>query len=170
MEADLQSALRAVQQSEASMFDYQLEHILSYKVTVTMPEFIGPVAEGLRLNFGFTGGEVTGPKVVGKVRKGGGDWLTVRRDGICILDVRATMETHDGALIYVTLDGIADFGEDGYEKVLQGEPPSSVPLRTSPRFHTIHPQYVWLTRLHCFGVGQAYLQGFAVAYDVYAVR
>jgi hypothetical protein len=152
------------------MFEYQLEHILSYKVTVAAPEPIGPLAEGLRLNFYFTGGEVTGPKVVGKVRRGGGDWLTIRRDGIGILEVRGTMETQEGALIYVTLDGTADFGEDGYEQILQGKAPSSVPLRTSPRFHTTHPQYVWLNRLHCLGIGQAYLQRFEVAYDVYAVR
>ena len=153
------------------MFDYQLEHIMSYNATLAEPEVIGPLAEGLRLNVYVTGGEVTGPKVFGKVRPVGADWLTIRRDGIGILDVRATMETHDGALIYVTLDGTVDLGEDGYEQFLQDKLPSSgTPIRTSPRFYTAHPQYVWLTRLHCIGVGRAYLERLEVAYDVYAVR
>jgi len=37
--------------------------------------------------------------VSGKLRPVGGDWLTIRKHGVAILDVRATIETHDGALI-----------------------------------------------------------------------
>jgi Protein of unknown function (DUF3237) len=107
------------------MFEYRLEHIMSYNATLAEPEVIGPLADGLRLNVYVTGGEITGPKVLGKVRPVGADWLTIRRDGIGILDVRATMETNDGALIYVTLDGTLDLGEDGYEQFLQGKLPSS---------------------------------------------
>jgi Protein of unknown function (DUF3237) len=49
-----------------------------------------------------TGGTATGPKVFGKFRPVGADWLVVRRDGMAALDVRATMETNDGALINVS--------------------------------------------------------------------
>jgi hypothetical protein len=44
------------------------------------PEIIGPVAEGLRINFHVTGGEVAGPKLRGILRPVGGDWLTLRTD------------------------------------------------------------------------------------------
>jgi hypothetical protein len=86
------------------------------------------------------------------------------------LDVRLTVETHDGALILVTYPGIIDLGEDGYDKFLRGELPLKPQVRTSPRFFTSHPDYLWLNRLHCLGVGQSDLPANSVSYDVYAVR
>jgi hypothetical protein len=152
------------------MFDYQLEHLFSYSVTLCPPEVIGPGPEGIRTNFYVTGGEVSGAKVQGKFRPVGGDWLTVRNDGVGILDVRATIETHDGALIYAAYSGVGDLGEDGYGKFLKGELPKTVPLRIVPRFQTAHPAYTWLNRLQCLGIGEVNLEKSAVHYDVYAVR
>jgi hypothetical protein len=40
----------------------------------------------------------------------------------------------------------------------------------SARLSTSHPDYLWLNRLHCLGIGQAYLERAEVAYDIYAVR
>ncbi len=54
------------------MYDYNLEHIFSYTMTVHPPEVIGPVPEGARANFYASGGEVTGPKVHGKELPVGG--------------------------------------------------------------------------------------------------
>ena len=53
-----------------------------------------PRGSGLwrRANFYASGGEVTGPKVHGKLHPVGGDWLVVRADGVAILDVRTTPE------------------------------------------------------------------------------
>jgi hypothetical protein len=153
------------------MFEYRLEHVFSYYITAKFPEVVGHLPEGLRLNFYFSGGEMTGPKLFGKVRPVGGDWLIVRRDGIGILDVRATLETRDGALIYATLGGTIDFGEDGYERMSQGKPPpSGAPFRTSPRFESAHPSYLWLNRLHYIGIGATYIERSRMSYDVYAVR
>jgi len=104
------------------------------------------VPEGIKANFYVTGGEVTGPKIRGKLRPAGGDWLTVRRDGVVIMDVRVTVETHDGALILVTYPGIIDLGEDGYDKFLRGELPPILQIRIAPRFFTSHPNYLWLNR------------------------
>ena len=154
------------------MIDYRLEHIFSYTATLEPSlEVIGPVHEGFRANAYISGGEVSGPKLRGKLRPVGADWLTVRTDGVGILDVRATIETHDGALIYVTYTGVLDLGEDGYQKFSRGElPPSGTPIRMSPRCCTSHPDYQWLTRLHCLGIGEAFLERSEVRYDVYAVR
>ena len=99
------------------MFDYNLEHLFSYTVTLDTPEVIGPVPEGIRVNLHLTGGELNGPKVYGKVRPVGADWLTIRTDGVGILDVRATIETQEEeALIYSSYTGVGDLGEDGYDK------------------------------------------------------
>jgi uncharacterized protein DUF3237 len=60
------------------VFDYNLEHLFSYTVTLDQPEVIGPVSEGIRVNLHITGGEVNGPQVHGKVRPVGADFLTIR--------------------------------------------------------------------------------------------
>ena len=153
------------------MFEYDLEHLLSFTVKIAEPEVIGPVPEGLRVNGYILGGEVTGPRVSGKLRPVGGDWLIIRKDGVAVLDVRATIETHDGALIDLSYWGILDMGDDGYERFLQGKAPASgTAIRMSARLSTSHPDYLWLNRQHCLGIGQAFLDRSEVAYDVYAVR
>jgi hypothetical protein len=130
---------------------------------------IGPVPEGIRTNFYVTSGEVTGPKIYGKVLSEGGDWLILRTDGVGILDVRATFETQDEALIDVTYRGVGDLGEDGYERFLRGELPTIVSLRVVPRFQTANPDYQWLNRLQCVGIGEVNLESLEVTYDVYAL-
>jgi hypothetical protein len=153
------------------MNDYQLEHICSYTGRLASPpEVIGPVPEGIRVNFYSAGGEITGPKVRGTLRSVGGDWVTVRKDGVASLDVRSTFETHDGALILVTYQGVVDFGEDGHDMFLRGELPPAVRLRTAPRFVTSHPAYAWLNRLFCLGIGEYRAASNEATYDVYAVR
>ena|SRR5579862_86075 len=151
------------------MFSYELEHIMSFIATLGNRERIGPVPEGMRVNVAITGGEVTGPKVFGKLASGGGDWITVRRDGIVMLDVRATIETREGALIYLTYTGISDLGENGYDQFATAARRRTA-LRIAPRFQTSDPNYLWLNRLHCLGVGQSFPDKSEVAYDIYAVR
>jgi hypothetical protein len=153
------------------MIDYKLEHILSFVGKGGgVPEAIGALPEGLRVNFYNLGGEVSGPRIRGKLRAAGGDWVTVRKDGVAILDARVTFETDDGALILVTYPGVIDFGEDGYEKFQRGDLPPAAQIRTSPRFFTSHPKYAWLSRLHCLGVGEYSPANRTASYDVYAVR
>jgi hypothetical protein len=152
------------------MFEYKMDHIMSYNATLAAPEVVGEVPEGLRVNFYVTGGTITGPKVFGKLRPVGADWLILRRDGVAVLDVRATAETNDGALLYITYAGIIDFGPDGYQNFLKGTPAASgTVIRTSPKVTTSHPNYLWLNRVHCVGVGALFPERSEVAYDVYAV-
>ncbi len=153
------------------MIEHRLEHILSFQgLGGPAPEVIGPVPEGIKVNFYNAGGTISGPHVRGKLRAAGGDWVTVRRDGIALLDVRVTFETDDGAAILVTYPGIADFGADGYDNFSRGQLPPLVKLRISPRFHASHEKYLWLNRLHCFGVGEYDSAARTATYDVYAVR
>jgi hypothetical protein len=153
------------------MIDYKLEHIFSFRgIAGGPPEVIGPVPEGIRVNFVLTGGEVTGPRVRGKVRPVGGDWMTVRKDGVATVDVRATFETHDGALILITYPGVIDFGNGGYEQFQRGELPELARIRIAPRLSTSHPDYLWLNRLQCLGIGEYRQATHDATYDVYAVR
>ena len=152
------------------MFDYDMEHICSYSATLEAPEVIGPLPEGLRWNIYVTGGEITGPKVQGTVRPVGADWLTIRTDGVAVLDVRATFETDDGALIYLTYNGIGDLGEAGYERALNGDLPKTLQLRTAPMMKSSHPDYLWVNRYQYVNIGEVDFETLVVAYDVYALR
>ena len=153
------------------MYPFELDHICSYSATLDPNlEVIGPTPEGVRVNLYITGGEVTGPKLNGKLRPVGADWLTIRTDGVAILNVRTTIETHDQALLYLVYQGVADLGEDGYQKFLDGEPPLQFPLRCAPRFITSHPEYLWVNRLQCLNIGEGDLGKSTASYDVYAIQ
>jgi len=148
----------------------QLDYLCSYQAQLQAPEVIGAVPGGVRVNFYVTGGVVDGPRLRGRLLPVGGDWMTVREDGIGLLDVRATIETHDGALIDLRYEGVGDLGVEGQQRFLRGELPDTLSLRTVPRMRTAHPDYLWLNRLQLLNVGVADLKTFEVRYDVYAVR
>jgi hypothetical protein len=153
------------------MFDYNLEHICSYNATLRQPlEVIGETPVGLRVNAYVSGGEISGPCLRGRVLPVGADWLTIRPDGVGVLDVRATIETSDGALVYVEYMGVVDLGPDGYQRMLTGNPPARAAIQVAPRFLTSHPDYLWLNRLQCLNVGMADFATSSVSYDTYAVR
>jgi len=151
------------------MYPYQMELLFSYTARLSPPEMIGPVPEGIRVNFHVTGGEASGPRLSGRIRPVGADWFLLQPDGVGELDVRATLEAPDGALIYTRYRGLTDFGVDGYAKMLRGELPAKLSLRTAPKFSTAHPAYQWLHRRFCIGVGEVDLNALTASYDVCAI-
>ena len=104
--------------------DYRLEYIFSYTAHARLPpEIVGPVPDGVRAYVYVIRGEAHGPKVKGTFTPDRAEEVLVRKDGIVILDVRGTLQTDDGALIYLPYTGMGDLGPDGYEKFLRGELP-----------------------------------------------
>ena len=153
-----------------SSANVKLEYVCSYWATLAPPEIVGPVPEGIRVNFYVTQGEVTGPNMKGKLRPVGGDWVVLRTDGVGVLDVRATLELDNGAVIYTTYGGVLDLGPDGYGEFAKGILPPQIALRIAPRYYTSHPDYVWMNRLQCVGVGNFERDTLRVDYDVFAMR
>ena len=154
-------------------FDFKLVHVFSYNATLTAAEVIGPVPDDVRVNFYVTGGEVWLPDGtrIGKVRAVGGDWLTIRRDNCGVLDVRATVETHDGALLYVVYNGVIDLGENGYDQIRSsGTFPQRARIHAAPRITTAHPSYAWVNACQFVNVGEVLFDRGLVTYDVYALR
>jgi hypothetical protein len=152
--------------------DYRLDYLFTYRLGFLVPpEAIGPTPAGLRVNFYFSGGDLNGPALRGHIRPVGGDWLTVRPDGVAILDLRTTFETEDGALIYAPFTAVLDLGENGYQDLLAGRlAPDGTPFRSVPRYETAHPAYEWLHRVQCLGIGQVFPSRGEARCDVYAVR
>lgn len=154
------------------MIPYKLEHIGSSVAKLGPIEILGPGPDGFRINLFIASGEGLAPDGTrtSTNRPGGADYLTIRPDGVGILDVRTTVETADGALLFVSYSGMMDLGPDGYQKLVAGEPlPNGVPVRATPRMFTSHPSYLALNRLMCLGIGVADLGLGVVKYDLYAV-
>lgn len=151
-------------------YEYEMEYIFSYTAHLEA-EPIGPVADGLRINFNFTGGEIIGQNIKGVLGKVGADWLTIRTDGVGILDIRGTITTDDGAKVYLAYNGIMDLGPNGYDAFLNGsEPPAEIQLRGNPHFQVAEPKYEWLNRGFFVNIGKAILSENIVKFDVYRVN
>jgi hypothetical protein len=130
-------------------------------------EAIGETSEGYRINFFVQSGHVVGPRIDAVVRPESADWFCIRRDGIGMLDIRATYETADGALIYERAGGICDLGSDGYAKIVAGQFAGTHPFYMTPTFVVAHPNWRWLNRCQGFGIGQAVLEDLRVECDIY---
>ena len=105
----------------------------------------------------------------GEVLPGGGDWFLLRPDNVGELDVRGTLKTHDGALIYATYRGIFSASQEAWEKIYKGDPVDrdQYYFYTAPMFQTSAPAYLWLNRVLAVGIGSPVPGG--VSYRVFAL-
>lgn len=141
-------------------------HLCDISVELQPAQVIN-TATGLRLTFVITAGEVTGPALRGEVLPGGGDWLQVGGDGVGHVDVRATIRTHDGALIHFTSGGVIRIPPDGFQRLREGHPLpfTETYVRTTPVFETADERYRRLAQV--VTVGYNVLSPDHVDYRVY---
>lgn len=85
------------------------------------------------------------------------DWLTLSEEGtLGVLDVRATLRTDDGAIIYVEYGGRLDM--------------TTGLIAASPTFQTGDDRYKWLNRIQAVSAGQANLETGVLIYTMYEVQ
>ncbi len=152
------------------MAELKSELLFESSADLEAAQEIGATPHGTRRIISVTGGSFAGPKLQGEVLPGGGDWLLVRPDGAFELDVRATLRTDDGHLIYTYYRGILHAPPEIMQRMRQGErdiDPSEYYFRTTPVFETGSEQYDWLNRIVSVGIGRRTATG--VAYTVYAI-
>jgi hypothetical protein len=145
-----------------------VEHLFDMHVDLQPAQPIStPV--GARLTFITTGGVIEGPKLQGELLPGGGDWLLVGSDGTGRVDVRATLRTHDGALIHYESRGIIKIPADGMQRLAAGEalPFAETYVRTTPKFETADERYAWLSEV--VAVGYNILSPNHIDYRIYQV-
>jgi hypothetical protein len=133
-------------------------------------DVIGATPDGYRVNFLVDAGTIAGPGIEGVVRPGGGDWVCVRPDGVASLEIRATCETLDGAVIFYRAGGLLDLGPDGYDRMAAGRFEGEPRFHATPTFVTADRRWQWLNRVQGFAVGRVLLQQRRVDYDVYLPR
>ena len=126
----------------------ELAHVADLVVRIAEPIEIGQIAGNLRRMIPIAGGEVSGPRIQGKVLPGGADYQTMRADGVTELQARYIIETDEGQLIYVENSGLRYGPPELMEKLRRGElvDPALIYFRTTPRFETAAPEYHWLMR------------------------
>jgi hypothetical protein len=134
---------------------------MTLEVAVAAPQKVGTVPHGTRATAAITSGTFEGPRLRGKVLAGGGDWTLLRADGVLELDLRLTLETHDGALIHMASFGLRHGPADVLAALARGESvePSRYYFRTAPRFETSAPDYAFLNRLVAIALGDRRARG-----------
>lgn len=130
---------------------------------------VGATSRGTRLIGYIKGGTFEGPKLKGEVLPGGGDWLLIRPDGVREPDVRLTLRTEDGHLIYMAYRGVFRIAPELLQRIRQGEAvdPTAYYLRTTPVFETAAEKYSWLNQIVAVGVGTRIPTG--LKYTVYTI-
>jgi len=124
-------------------------------ISVAPAQELGDTPQGRRRIIPITGGTFKGARLSGRVLPGGADWQIIRPDGVADLEARYTMETADGALIYVQNVGYRDGPPEVIRRLAAGESvdPSLYYMRTTPRFETADKRYDWLNRIVCVASG-----------------
>ena len=148
----------------------QLEHLLEFSVNLKPIISAGATTAGERIIADLDGGTFEGPKLKGNVRASGADWALICNDGTLKIDVRAILETHDGAVIYmpyrgrmVMNDAIGKILSDGEGETQYGD----TYWITQIQFETGDERYSWLNST--MAVGEGRLAPSLAAYRVSAI-
>ncbi|OGA39170.1 MAG: hypothetical protein A3G28_01320 [Betaproteobacteria bacterium RIFCSPLOWO2_12_FULL_68_19] len=148
----------------------ELSPLMHVEVTLEPVRDLGDTPLGRRRIIGITGGRFAGPRLSGRILPGGADWQVIRSDGVACLDARYTLETSDGALIYVNNRGYRHGPGEVIERLARGEEvdPALYYMRATPWFETSAARYAWLNRTICVASGAR--RAAAVELDFFEVK
>lgn len=147
-----------------------LELEFEFDAQLKPPVTIGPGPFGTRIYFEAIQGTVTGRRLSGRVLSGGGDWILIGPDGWGRLDVRAQLETSDGAFILISYCGVLELNETVQAALQSGGETryEDQYFRTTPRLETGDPRYAWANQAVFVGEGR-FCHGPGVQYRVLRV-
>jgi hypothetical protein len=144
---------------------YRLEAVLGE------PEDLGATAKGHRRIVPLTAGTFTGPQLNGKLLGGASaDWQLVLPDGTALGDVRYTLQTERGALLYVQSRGVRHGSPDVLARLGRGEDVDAGEyiFRTATKIEAAAPELDWLNKGVFISV--AGRQAARVIYETYLVE
>ncbi len=153
----------------------QLPHprlIKVYRLEATLgdPLDLGHIAQGHRRIVPQTGGTFTGPELNGKLLPGASaDWQVVLADGTALGDIRYTLQTDRGELLYVQSRGVRHGSAEVLARLGRGEDVDAgeYTFRTSTQIETAAPDLDWLNKGVFISVGGRQAAG--VIYETYLV-
>jgi hypothetical protein len=147
-----------------------LKRVYRLEATVGEPLDLGDLAQGRRRIVPLTSGTFAGPELNGTLLPGSSaDWQVVLRDGTALGDIRYTLQTDDGHLLYVQSRGVRRGSAEVLARLARGEDidASEYTFRTSTQIEAAAPELDWLNKGVFVSVGGRRPGG--VIYETYLV-
>jgi muconolactone delta-isomerase len=143
-----------------------------YRLEATLgePLDLGDTNGGRRRIVPLSGGTFTGPTINGTLVPGASaDWQTVLRDGTAIGDIRYTLRTDGGDVLYVQSRSTRHGSADVLARLAAGEDvdPSEYTFRAATQIETAAAELDWLNQGVFVSVGGRQPTG--VVYETYLV-
>lgn len=146
------------------------KHLTTLTLTVGFDTMIsvGQTPAGYRRIATVTGGTFRGERLSGTVL-GGADWVLNRPDGVMVIDVRLTLNTGDGAQIYLSYQGRFLAALESMARFAQGAllAPSDYSLVITAKFECGDQRYHWLNNVVAVGTGEQ--TRFGPIYTIYEI-
>ncbi len=149
----------------------RLTPVYRLEATLGEPVDVGGTAMGHRRIVPLSDGTFTGPTINGKLLPGASaDWQTVLPDGTAIGDIRYTLQTYGGDVLYVQARGVRHGSTDVLARLARGEDvdASEYTFRIATQIETAASQLDWLNKGVFVSVGGRRVGG--VAYETYLVE
>jgi hypothetical protein len=150
--------------------DPRLTLVYRLEATLAEPLDLGDVASGHRRIVPLTGGTFSGPDLNGRLLPGASaDWQIILPDGTALGDIRYTLRTDGGDLLYVQSRSVRHGRADVLARLGRGEEvdASEYTFRTSTQIETAAPGLDWLNNGVFISVGGRQAGG--VIYETYLV-
>jgi hypothetical protein len=148
----------------------ELRHVYRLDAELDAPVDLGDTPQGHRRIIPLTRGHAAGPYFDAELLPAGGaDWQIVRASGSSVADIRYTLKTDGGALLYVQSQGVRHGDPDVLARLAAGEDvnPSEYTFRASATIETADRELAWVNDGVFIAVGGREPSG--VSYDVYLV-
>ncbi len=129
--------------------DPRLTRVYRLEVTVGQALDFGNVAQGRRRLVPLVEGTFTGPQISGKLLpEGSADWQIIMADGTALGDIRYTLQTDAGDLLYVRSRGVRHGSAEVLARLGRGEAvdASEYTFRTSTQIETAAADLDWLNK------------------------
>jgi hypothetical protein len=148
----------------------KIEFLMTLYASLVPPQ----IADANLLIINAPTGWVEGPRIKGKIVPPSGDWGRILPGGVFRVDVRGTIQTDDGEMIFVSYNGARLCPKETQERFVKGEvlKAEECYFITAPTFQTTSEKYAWLNSIQAIGkmVEQKRGEGGYVKYDIFAVK
>ena len=141
----------------------ELVPLCTLRVQLKPPIAVGTGCAGTRVIFEVASVQVKGDRLRAEMMgAAAADWQLIGPEGTATLDIRATLRTDDGAIIFVQF-----YGKSPADASRGLQAPATIYV--TPRFETGDERYVWLNRIQAVGKGTAH-EDLSIDYEWYEVR